>query len=281
MKLKIIKDLKIITAFLTRIPVKIDIDDYEEIARKMWLFPFIGWLIGIISGLIGLLFFQFVPDLIVGFLILGVLLYLTGVHHVDGLFDFGDGLMAHGSPEKKIKIMHDVAIGAGGMALGFIILSLTGISISFLNHRLIIYLITAEVGAKFAMVFVCSFGKSVQTKMAEPFLRLNKFKHAILSYFLSIILISSSALLLKILNDIIVLQINPDMIAGLEGFSYLEIPIIIIIFSVITPLSGLMMNFISKKHFNGITGDCLGALNEITRMLLLLAFVVVENLSIF
>ena len=177
--------------------------------------------------------------------------------------------------------MHDVAIFAGGMAQGFIIQYLTGNSISFLNQRLIIYLITAEVGAKFAMVFVCSFGKSVQTKMAEPFLRLNKFKHAILSYILSIILISSSALLLKIINDNIVLQINPDMIPGLEGFSYLEIPIIIIIFSIIAPLSGLMINGISKKHFNGITGDCLGALNEITRMLLLLAFVVVENLSIF
>ena len=50
MELKIIKDLKIITAFLTRIPVKVDIKDFEEIARKMWLFPFIGWLIGIITG---------------------------------------------------------------------------------------------------------------------------------------------------------------------------------------------------------------------------------------
>jgi len=280
MKLIIIKDLKIITAFLTRIPVKIDIKDYNEIARKMWLFPFIGWLIGIITGLIGLLFFQFIPNLIVGFLVLGFLIYITGAHHLDGLFDFGDGIMVHGSPEKKIKVMHDVAIGAGGMALGFIVLSLTGISISFLNQRLIIYLITAEVGAKFAMVLVCSFGKSVQTKMAEPFLRLNKFKHAMLSYFLSIILISSSALLLNILNEINVLQINPDIITGLEGFSYSEIPILIIIFSVLTSLSGLLMIIISKKHFNGITGDCLGALNEITRMLLLLSFMLVENLSI-
>lgn len=43
-------------------------------------------------------------------------IWFTGFHHLDGLIDFGDGMMVHGSPEKKIAVTRDKRIGTGGVA---------------------------------------------------------------------------------------------------------------------------------------------------------------------
>ena len=47
---------------------------------------------------------------------LALLLWMTGLHHTDGLLDFGDGVMVHGTAEHKIEVMHDQLTGAGGLS---------------------------------------------------------------------------------------------------------------------------------------------------------------------
>ena len=39
--------------------------------------------------------------------------------------DFGDGIMVHGSPEKKLRIMKDPMTGVGGIATGLIVAAIT------------------------------------------------------------------------------------------------------------------------------------------------------------
>jgi adenosylcobinamide-GDP ribazoletransferase len=110
-----IKKLKNLLSFLTVIPIKMDKDILSDCAKGMFLFPLIGAFIGLIAGVFGWVAFQFLPNLVAGVLVLGLLLIITGLHHTDGLLDFGDGIMAHGSPERKIEIMHDQLTGAGGL----------------------------------------------------------------------------------------------------------------------------------------------------------------------
>ncbi|MFX1238838.1 MAG: adenosylcobinamide-GDP ribazoletransferase, partial [Promethearchaeota archaeon] len=141
----IFKDIKNCIAFLTRIPINTKIDIPKQLAPKMWLFPIVGFLIGLIISLLGLFLFQILPSLLVGFILLSILLFLTGAHHLDGLLDFGDGLMVIGSPEHKIEVMHDVSIGAGGFSLGLMVLSLTGLAMGYLTNYLIIAFISCEV----------------------------------------------------------------------------------------------------------------------------------------
>jgi adenosylcobinamide-GDP ribazoletransferase len=256
-------DIRKQIAFLTRIPTRIEIKSLEEIARKMWLFPFVGFLIGTLAGILNWVLTFILPDFIRGFAILAFLLWITGGHHTDGLLDLGDGLMAHGDPEKKIKIMHDVSTGTGGFIIGFIILGLTAFTIAEISSFSILIFITAELGAKWAMHIACVYGKNTSTPMAESFIRLNTPRSLIYSSLLTITLFG--------IAFFIQFGIHPE---------YQYIVFLIILLLVLTPLSAFTMIIVSNHHFNGLTGDCLGALNEITRVVLFLGIIISEQIGL-
>ena len=106
-----------------------DEDGITQAAEYMPLFPIIGAAIGFVNGALVWALQPFLPSLVVGMLGLGFILLLTGVHHTDGLLDFGDAVMYHGSPEDKMRVMHDPQTGAGGLSLGLVVLSLSLIHI--------------------------------------------------------------------------------------------------------------------------------------------------------
>jgi adenosylcobinamide-GDP ribazoletransferase len=111
------KQLKALIAFLTIIPIKGEYD-LKTTAEGIHLFPLIGALIGFITGIIAFLISNIYPGLITGIIATSVLELITGLHHFDALLDFGDGIMAKTTPERKIEIMHDKQTGAGGFWLG-------------------------------------------------------------------------------------------------------------------------------------------------------------------
>ncbi|MBN1800363.1 MAG: adenosylcobinamide-GDP ribazoletransferase [Candidatus Lokiarchaeota archaeon] len=272
----VFKGLKNCIAFLTRIPIKKEVDIIQNIATKTWLFPAVGFLIGLISSLIGTILFNLLPNLIVGFMLLGSILFVSGAHHLDGLIDFGDGLMAMGPQDHKIKVMHDVSIGAGGFSLGLIVMILTGLSLGCLKDLLIIAFILSEVVAKLNIVAACSIGKSAGTPMAEPFIAQTNKKHLIVSALLSIFLITFSVMLQNFNSlsykkfpglSILITQTN------FLDITFFNIFILIIILAISSIIPLLITIKLANKHFNGLTGDCLGALNEITRMFSLIVFI--------
>ncbi len=282
--MNIIKDIKNCFSFLTRFPINKEINIDKDIAPKMWLFPIVGLVLGLISSFISLIMFKILPVLLVGFIMLGLLLLMTGFHHTDGLIDLGDGLMAMGPPERKIAVMHDVAIGAGGFTLGFIVLSLTGIAISYSMDFIIIALVLSEIGAKFNMVAACSVGKSANTKIADPFIRLNTKKHMIISFFLSIVLIIITSFIISFYNliydntpflGLIFLPVNDIL-----PWNLVQITVLLIIFLIGTSIPLIIILNLANRNFNGLTGDCLGALNEITRLFFLIIILVFGSFNL-
>jgi adenosylcobinamide-GDP ribazoletransferase len=221
----------------------------SDCARYMWLFPLIGALIGLIAGVFGLvLLYFFLPGIIVGALTLGALLLLTGLHHTDGLLDFGDGVMAHGTPEHKIEVMHDQLTGAGGLTLGMMTLLIAALAFSQLNTNIIIQsVIVVEVSAKLAMVVGAWAGKPVHKGMASTFLEAmhGQLGNARLA----------TALLVSLLISVFLLWLNG------------------IIVVLVACVAALAMVEISHLHFKGVTGDVLGATNELVRMVAVLALV--------
>ncbi|TES98113.1 MAG: adenosylcobinamide-GDP ribazoletransferase [Promethearchaeota archaeon] len=276
--------LKFCISFLTRIPIKVEIKNFSEVANKIWLFPIIGFIIGLILSSISFLLTFFLPPLLVSALCLACLIYITGAHHLDGLLDFGDGLMVVGDPQKKIDVMHDVSIGAGGFSLGFIVLTITFLSIAHSLNYVFAVLILSEIIAKFNMVAVCSIGKSVDTPMATEFIKANNWKNMFASYLLAI----TFALLSMYIHNFVFYYLRslslsnliPYLIENLILKTIPDIlPIIIISFLCsIIPL--LVIIFISYRNFNGITGDCIGALNEITRAFSLIILFISFNFAI-
>ncbi len=237
----VVKQLKNLLSFLTVFPVAMDKDLLTDCARNMWAFPLIGAFLGLIAGLFGIVAFHFLPNIVAGALVFALLLWMTGLHHTDGLLDFGDGVMAHGTPEHKIDVMHDQLTGAGGLSLGILTMLITALAVGQLNVRLILPAIVAvEVCAKLSMVVAAWAGKSVHQGMNSSFLEAMHGRGGNLRLI--------AALIISFVISVLLLRWGG---------------IFIVLASVIT---GLVMVAVAHKHFNGVTGDVFGATNELARL---------------
>jgi adenosylcobinamide-GDP ribazoletransferase len=238
----VIKQLKNLFSFLTIFPVAMDKDMLTDCAKNMWLFPLIGAFIGLLAGALGWVAYQFLPGIVVGGLVLALLLLITGLHHTDGLLDFGDGIMAHGSAEHKIEVMHDQLTGAGGLSLGIMTMLITALAIGQLHVGLIVGgIIVIEATSKLSMVVMAWAGKAVHEGMNSPFLEAMHGGKGDLR--LIVALTISFAIALPLLHWAGVITV----LAGI--------------------ITALVMVAIAHRHFNGVTGDVFGATNEITRMI--------------
>ena len=111
---------RLAAAFLTRLPVD-DADNTGEatppdLASAMWLFPVVGFGIGGAGAIaLALLAGVGVPAPVAATLAIGIVVWLTGALHEDGLADLADGFGGGETREQKLDIMRDSRIGAYGM----------------------------------------------------------------------------------------------------------------------------------------------------------------------
>jgi adenosylcobinamide-GDP ribazoletransferase len=246
----VVKELKNLFSFLTVFPVAMDKDLLTDCSRNMWAFPLIGAFLGLLAGAFGWVAYQFLPGFVVGALALALLLLMTGLHHTDGLLDFGDGIMVHGSTERKIEVMHDQLTGAGAIGLTLMTYMITAFAFAELGRTTSIgslalplifpALIMIELCAKLSMVIVAWAGKSVHQGMNSPFL---EAMHGSKGH-------------LRLVAAIVISFVIAFPLLRWAG-------IFIVIAGLIT---GLVMVAVAHKHFNGVTGDVFGATNELARM---------------
>ncbi len=231
--------------FLSTIPVGITMEGIENLMKHIYLFPIIGAVIGIIISIIGFAASTIFPQYVVSFFIIVSIYYFTGFNHIDGLADFGDGIAAHGTKEKKISAMRDTAIGTGGVI--FCTILLIGIFISLVSIQeidkfmLLPYsLIVAEISAKQAMVTLAAFGRKLHGGFGA----------------ITIENTQMSDFLIGIVFSGIVSIVFLGLI-GLEAF-------------IVSQLASLLVLNTANRHFGGVSGDVIGAANEIGRLAVLL-----------
>lgn len=226
-----------------------DKDLLTDCAKNMWAFPLIGAFLGLLAGLFGWVASYFLPGLVVGAVALALLLWMTGLHHTDGLLDFGDGVMVHGTPEKKIAVMHDQLTGAGAIGLALMTYIVTafafasiGGSENFLGLKVpLIFpaLIVIELCAKLGMVVAARAGRSVHEGMNTSFLQAMHGSGG--DWRLALALLISFAVAIPLF--------------GVGG-------IWVVLAAVATALA---MVTIAHRNFGGVTGDVFGSTNELTR----------------
>lgn len=246
----VIKQLKNLLSFLTVFPIAMDKDLLVDCAKNMWAFPLIGAFMGLLAGLFGWVAEWFLPSIVVGGLVLALLLWITGLHHTDGLLDFGDGIMAHGTFERKIEIMHDQLTGAGAIGLCLMTYLITALAFTGLGGNvnfagftvplIVPAIVIVEMSAKLSMVVAAWAGGSVHQGMNSTFLQAMHGSTGNLR--LTVALIISLAVALPLLSWAGALTV----VAGV--------------------VTGLVMVAVAHKHFNGVTGDVFGATNELARM---------------
>lgn len=237
-----------IITFSTILPIKI-YPDIETIAKATWFWPIISGFVGLIGGIIAyILSILLVPPLISATIIYSFFIIFNGFHHLDGLIDFGDALMAHGSHEKKLAIMRDSKIGTGGISLFFIvgIISVASLNSIFTWPVAIIFysIIIAEISGKLGLVTCCISSKTNGIGMG--------------SYFINSVTLRKYLLILTIVLAIGILFMGFTGVFGVLG----------------GVLGGALTAYLGKKNIGIGTGDVLGASNEIGRLFSLLAIVI-------
>jgi len=237
-----LREIGSVFSFLTIIPA--NNTDIQTVAKYMYIFPIVGILIGLLVGSFALGLSLFLDPLIVSLLVVGALTVITGIHHTDGLSDFADGLMTQGKKEKKLQAMKDVFTGSAGTVS--IILYIVGmiIAISLMNGLVLFQaILLSEILAKFSMVLQASIGRSAAVGSNSPFVQIMKDK--------------------KRLAIAGIITLIPLVVIGeTTGLIVFASAIVITMFILA----------ISTRSFGGITGDVLGATNEITRLSSLVIF---------
>ncbi len=226
--------------FLTTIPVGIDMDGLQKLGKRTYLLPFIGALIGLIIGSIGLALQHLPPYLSLALLILA-LYCITGLNHMDGLMDFGDAITAHGTPEERIRIMHDTTTGVGGTVFCVMSLLILFSAIAAIEQNLLFAILIAEISAKQSMLTAAMFGKSMHKGLGSIFI--DNVRHR-------------------------------DFLIGLVfscAICWLAFDVFGIIALLSALLSALVIVHIASRNFGGVNGDVLGATNEVGRIAGLIA----------
>jgi len=231
-----LKSLQSLLQFTTVLPLGKPAD-LIYFARRSYIYPLAGYVTG---GLAALFVFWIPEPSIAAALGMAFLFLLSGCNHLDGLLDLGDGIMAHGSRERRVAALTDRSLGSGAFAFG---ISFTLISFACLYGQAHIWaaLIASEVGAKFSMAFLTACG--------DPF---HEGLHSLLHsharpYFPFIALLFCLPLIL--------LPFSPAALAA-TGIAMVASP--------------LLLLMVARRLFGGVNGDVVGASNEITRAVVLL-----------
>ena len=238
-----LKEIGSVFSFLTILPSSNA--TLENIAKYMYLFPIVGIAIGLLVGSFGFGLSFFLDPLLVSLLVVASIAIVTGIHHADGLADFADGLMVKGSKDSKLRAMKDISTGSAGIV--GIVLYLIGLVVTISltsGFDLFKAILISEILAKFSMVLMASLGNSASLGSNSPFVKIMKDKKKLAAAF--------------------IIMLIPVIVVGeTTGLLMLGVTVTLTIF----------LLAISTRSFGGITGDVLGATNELTRLASLMVFV--------
>lgn len=132
------RSLLLMIVFFTRIPIKYKWEYSDEDFKKGIIFyPFIGLIIGTIIWLPSLMK-DFLDKPVIILLSWMLYIWITGGLHIDGLADTFDGIFSNRDKDRMLEIMKDSRIGTFGV-LGIIFIILTNLAISnYIDYKMLL-----------------------------------------------------------------------------------------------------------------------------------------------
>ncbi len=241
--------------FYTRIPVALNLPySDDELNKATRYFPFIGYIVGAISFVFLWLTSLVLPVEIAVIVSLLVGMLITGAFHEDGLADFFDGFGGGWTQERILDIMKDSRVGTYGMVATILQL--------LLKISALIYIAKESMDAPFflGLVFIVYHSlartTAIQVSFILPYVREDEKskakpiakKHRPIDAFIATLL-----------------GLFPLLV-----FMFYYSPLFGI---VVAPLVFLLFYFKAylRKWIGGYTGDCLGAMEQISEVIILLS----------
>ena len=250
----------LVTAMRTLTSIPIPGTDSDHPASALPFFPLVGGFIGavfyVVAGASALLLPE--ESLIGGLFVMLAAVFITGALHIDGLADVADAFGAGGNRERIFALLKDSRHGTFGVTA--ITCSIAGrilLSAWYIDHRYSAVLLSAAIFSRTLQAWGCSL-----VPYAHP-------GGGGTSVFFS------GAYRIP-------LGVTTCISLGICGLILRPLTLAVILLSSLVPVL-LFFNY-SRKKIGGLTGDGLGAANEIAELSFLLCgvvcFTVFRNLGL-
>jgi len=232
--------------FLSRLPPGRTEDAWEAFRTSPTAFPLAGYVVG---ALVALPLLVPGPAPTVALLFVVGVYAATGINHVDGVADLGDATAVHGGAAERRDVMKDTVVGTGGaLAVALVVLGLgtAGAALAGLPARAALVAVTAEVGAKLGMATLVCLGSAPHEGLGSA------------------------------------LTANADA-RSLVPAAVVALPAVALAWPLLVPgaaaltaavLSSLAVFAWARANLGGVSGDVIGATNEVARVAALHAGVV-------
>jgi adenosylcobinamide-GDP ribazoletransferase len=242
--------------FLTRLPVPANLQTSEEtLGRATKFFPLVGVIVGAGAALIFWLLQFLLPHSAAALFAIIFTAFITNGFHEDGLADTFDGFGGGWTKEQALEIMRDSRLGTyGALALVFLILGKYNFLSSIAQGaqgQVWRWLIVAHTASRWTVLPLCAWlpyaraegqGKLVAKQIGKVDIFIGS-----VTLFVTVLLLSWQAALAAVL---------------------------------VTSLATLLSGFYYRARLSGITGDCLGATNQLTEVSLYLAAVILSRFDL-
>ncbi|WP_017342308.1 adenosylcobinamide-GDP ribazoletransferase [Halorubrum sp. T3] len=262
--------------FLSRIPVGGGEGDWEAFRRTPAAIPAVGYPIG---GLLALpvaaatLLPVRVPSLTVGVAFAAWLYLVTGITHLDGVADLGDAAVVHGDTDRRREVMKDSALGVGGtVALALVVVGLvTAATVIADVARLslvdaVVLVVAAEVGAKAATATLVCVGDAAHEGLGSALTEASgpRALGGVALAAAPVLLLGWPAVRPNAVDPI---AVRPGSVA----------PIAVVLTA--AGVAAALVFAWARSRLGGVSGDVLGATNELARVVGLHAGVIAWTLS--
>jgi len=240
--------------FLTSIPVKVRNFQQKDLAQSIIYFPVVGLVLGLgLAGIFYLLSFLNLESWVTNTVLIIILTILTGGLHLDGLADTADALFSRKNKTEMLEIMRDSRIGTMGvLALISVILLKIALLSSLSASSVAPALICACVLSRWSMALLMfKFPYARQEGKAKFFIQGMNLRIFILA---TLIALCCLILILKLKGVLLIL------IAGICAYA---------------------MGKFTDRKINGITGDTIGATNELIEVTVLFALCILERANLW
>jgi adenosylcobinamide-GDP ribazoletransferase len=235
--------------FLTRLPVPRGLATTEaELGQAAAFFPLVGVIVGALTAAVFLLIQRVMPFSVAVFLTLAFAAFITSGFHEDGLADAFDGLGGGWTKDRALEIMRDSRIGTyGSLALIFLVLGKYTALTMLEPHQIWRWLILAHTASRWTVLPLCLWLPYARAEGQGKFVARQ---------------IGFPAFLTGSLTLVLILLLFPRRVALVS----------VAVVAAVTMFSGIYF----RRRLNGITGDCLGAANQITELALYLTAALVR-----
>lgn len=238
----------------TRIPVCCNDFQATDMAKAMRFFPLVGILVGIAGALVFLASHFFLPVGMSVLLSMAATILLTGAFHEDGLADAIDGLGGGRNREQVLTIMADSRIGSYGaisLTVGLLIKyqALSNLPVELIPMPMV--LVAGHALSRWCATLLMRTQTYVKPEgKSKPFAtQLSLHEMAIATFF--------------------------GWLPMVVAVIFLEIkPAVFFVALVLVAIVGLWFGQVLKRRIGGYTGDCLGAMQQLTEIAFYLGLLV-------